>query len=284
LEAVRPVVVVLQHHTGFLGVGDYSKMIAAAKRMHIPVIVECHDAAQLERGQIALLTEAGAKIFVHSSREAERLETSNVVVRPLPVRVFKSDGQKASRVREEAAPIIGGFGFFREYKGIDIALESVKQLREEFPGLQYRGWHAVYPGEEQSSFVRKCFSLIEREGLGRAVTIDTSFSDIEKIVVGLSQCDVVVLPYAESNEGASAAANIALAAGVPLVISDSKIFSMLQHVAKVVKVRSGRSFANAIAELLRDEQKRLELAEGAKRWAEGNSYLSMAHQILDLVG
>jgi len=282
LDMVRPIIVVLQHHTGFLSVGEYSKMVVAAKRRSIPVIIECHDAAHLEQGQVALLAEAGAEIFVHSRREAENLKISNIIVRPLPVRVLTSSDAKLSRSRTNADPVIGGFGFFREYKGIDVALESIKLLRKEFPGLRYKGWHAIYPGEEKSPFVQRCLSLIEQEGLRQAVTIDTSFIDIEKIITGLSQCDMVILPYADSSEGASAAANVALAAGVPLVISSSKIFSMLQHVAKVVKSRNGRSFADAITELLRDENEWLELAEEAKRWAESNSYLSMAQQILDL--
>lgn len=282
LDEIRPTVVILEHHTGFLGIGEYAQMAAATKARGIPTIVECHDASHLEAGQIALLIEQDATILVHSYREAERLGLTEAVVQPLPVRMLKTDHSRGNTPRIANSPIVGGFGFFREYKGIDIALESIKLLREEFPNIQYRGWHAIYPGEEQSAFVRKCFSLIEQEGLEDAVVIDTSFADIEEIIAGLAQCDLVVLPYADSNEGASAAANIALAAGVPLIISESNIFSMLQSVAEVVRVRNGRSFAAAIAGILRDKGKRMNMAQQAKCWTESNSYLSMARRILEL--
>ena len=282
LDLMHPAVVILEHHTGFLGIGEYSQMVASARKRGIPTIVECHDAAHLESGQLALLADHQAQIFVHSRHEAERLSASSAVVCPLPVRMFKNNQASTKRLDTAVLPVIGGFGFFREYKGIDIALESIRLLRDEFPNVQYKGWHAIYPGEERSDFVQKCFSLIEREGLQEVVDIDTSFIDIEKVIAELAQCDVVVLPYADSNEGASAAANIAVAAGVPLVISSSKIFSMLRPVAEVVTIREGRSFASAIRELLVDEEKRINLKRKAMRWAEENSYLAMARQILGM--
>lgn len=286
LSAVNPVIVVLQHHTGFMGVSDYAQIAQEASKRGVPVMIECHDSFHLQPGEVALLREAGAQLIVHSEREAARLGNhDNLIVCPLPVRSSSHVARKDNGGNGNDAPfVIGGFGFFREYKGIDITLEAVKLIHQRHPNLRYRGWHAVYPGEEQSGYVRKCLDFVKKEQLDQAVFIDTSFADIDDVVAGLSECDMMVLPYAQSNEGASAAANIALAAGIPLVVSNSKIFSSLEHVACVVENRSARAFAGAIEELLRDEVKRLDLAYKARSWAESNSYVAMARKILDQPG
>lgn len=284
MAAVKPVLVVLQHHTGFMGVGDYAQIASEARKRGVPVVIECHDAAHLQPGEAALLAEAGATVVVHSQREAERLgNKANVVVCLHPVRTgaFSSQRPVTAEQGTDAPFVLGGFGFFRDYKGIDITLEAVKLLRRKYPNLTYRGWHAIYPGEEQSDYVRECLAFTRREKLDGAVTLDTSFADIEEVIGGLSRCDLVVLPYAPSNEGASGAANIALAAGAPLVISDSKIFSSLRHVAAVVEPRSAKAFADAIDGLLMDGPKRHDLTTRARTWAESNDYVAMARKFLE---
>jgi glycosyltransferase involved in cell wall biosynthesis len=277
MRSVNPRLVILQHHTGFVGVEEYYQMALSARRYGVPVVIECHDAVQLELSQAQLLSETGAKIVVHSEREAERLRgIPSVLSFPLPVYVDDNDlGYRAKSANGSGSPTIGGFGFFREYKGIDIALETVKQLRKEFKDLQYRGWHAIYPGEEDSAFVLKCVSYISENGLENAVSINTSFAKIGDVIKGLAQCDLVMLPYADSNEGASASANIALAAGAPLVISKSNIFSTLRPLSRVVENRSASSFASEISKLLRDENERAALAERAGQWVQEHSYPSM---------
>ncbi|MBN8923490.1 MAG: glycosyltransferase [Rhodanobacter sp.] len=282
LSAVKPVIVVLQHHTGFMSVGDYAQIAQEAQKRGVPVVIECHDSAHLQSGEVALLGEAGAQLIVHSEREAQRLgNLDNILVLLHPVRSGNHAGKCVEAANEGDAPfVVGGFGFFREYKGIDITLEAVKLLHRKYPNLQYRGWHAVYPGEEQSVYVHQCLDFVKKQQLEQSVFIDTSFADIDEIIDGLSECDVVVLPYAPSNEGASGAANIALAAGVPLVVSDSRIFSSLSHLAKVVQPRTAHAFAEVIAELLDDDAKRQGLADKARNWAESNSYIAMARKVL----
>lgn len=284
LDAFKPRLVILQHHTGFMSVGEYHRLAEASFRRGIPVIIECHDAARLEPGEVALLCETAATVTVHSTREAERFgETANVVVLPLPIKIHPKEELADKNAGAKAGPVIGGFGFFREYKGIDITLEAVRLMRRHYPGLRYKGWHAIYPGEENSKFVVKCLELARQPDLREAVSLETSFSEIDSVIDGLSHCDLVVLPYADSHEGASASANMALAAGVPLVISTSDIFSSLKHVAQVVPQRTAKGFAEAMEELLGDDAKRLRLTKLAREWCEANSYLSMAHRLLERI-
>lgn len=283
LDSFKPRVVILQHHTGFMPVGEYHRLVDAAATRNVPVIVECHNAVRLTPGEVALLRESGATIIVHSAREAERFGNApDITVLPLPVKMHLGSGTPDEARQPNAGPVVGGFGFFREYKGIDVTLEAMKLLRRHYPNLRYRGWHAIYPGEEDSEFVLKCLEMARQRGLKDAVELETSFAEIDDVIEGLSRCDLVVLPYADSHEGASASANMALAAGVPLVISTSGIFSSLQHVAQVVPQRTAKAFAKAIEELLNDDAKRSGLAEKARRWSEANSYPSMAFKLLNL--
>jgi len=66
----------------------------------------------------------------------------------------------------------------------------------------------------------------------------------------MQACDVIVVPYDASQEGASGSASICLAARRPVVASDSAVFSSIRHVTYPLSETDPKSIADAVTQLL----------------------------------
>jgi hypothetical protein len=68
-----------------------------------------------------------------------------------------------------------------------------------------------------------------------AVRLETRFRKISEVVQDLHACDVVVMPYHQSSEGASASAHTAIAARRPVLFTRQEIFGPLAHLGYTVE-------------------------------------------------
>lgn len=285
LERAQPTLLLVQHHTGFLPFFDFEKVMEAASRQSIPVVVEFHDGRSVSAAQKSRLIELGASLIVHHQDELEGLdpqELPRASVIPLPVRAARP-GKRLRDVPHEGGPVITGFGFLRPYKGVLTAIRVLGQLRKEFPGIRYVGLHASYGGEASNIHLEECRQEAARLGVLDAFHIDTGFHSVEDVVTELASADVILMAYEPSSEGASAAVNTALAAGRPVIVSPSEIFRPVAEVVHVVQRHEPNAYADAIATLLRDRAKAAAMMDRARAWTEEHSYQRSAQRILAVV-
>jgi glycosyltransferase involved in cell wall biosynthesis len=285
LNLARPDLLIIQHHTGFIPLLDVEAIVKNALFMGIRVIVEMHDARNVPMEHREHLCAAGALLVVHHAEEKSGISTSyadHVHVLPLPVQHVTSRQDHAVIVSREEGErrVIGGFGFLRPYKGLLIAVKTLAILRRTHPGLRYRGWHALYNGDESERYLRECMEEAERLGVRDAIEIDTRFLPIKELLVHLQAVDAVLMPYEPSEEGASAAVNLALAAGRPIVASPSAIFRSVAHVIRVASQHNPGAYAKALDSILSDPSDACELIRRAIVWAEENSYTTTARTLL----
>ena len=284
LSRVHPTYVVVQHHSAYMPAYDYGQAVRIAKEMGASVIVEAHDARNLSNDAAAVLTSAGAALVVHdeSERAAYSADVADAVrILHLPVYSRKKGAEQIVE-HDPSAPVISGFGFLRPYKGVHIAIEAIALIRKQFPNVRYKGWHALYPGSESQEYYKYCVNLAKKLGIQDAVSLETDFVPIEDVVTGLALSSLVLLPYEPSREGASAAANIAVAAGRPLVVSQSLIFRPLAQVVITAAEHKTAAYAHEVISLLKNERRARKLADAARRWAEDNSYVAAASQLLKM--
>jgi glycosyltransferase involved in cell wall biosynthesis len=179
--------------------------------------------------------------------------------------------------------VIGGFGFLRPYKGVLTAIRVVAALRDQYPDIRYRGWHAMYDSGESSQHLAECRAEAQRLSVADRIEIDTTFHSLEQIISNLRACDAVLLPYAvSSEEGASAAVNCALAAGRATMVSEAKIFRPVSAAVHVVYGDSIQAYRDAMHEVLSTPALREDLERSARVWAEQHSYANAAQRILQL--
>jgi glycosyltransferase involved in cell wall biosynthesis len=278
----RPEFAVIQHHTAFMPLWQYEGLLDLLHRYGVSVAVEFHDARNLDADALASFARRADVLQFHDVGETHLLPANpaaHAVVMPLPVKLTRFESAPRSAI---PGPVIGGFGFLRPYKGVLTSIRTIALLHKSFPDIRYRGWHALYD-EHSKAHLDECLSEARRLGVEDRIEIHTAFLPIDEVVANLSGCDLVLLPYAPADEGASAAVNTALASGQVAIVSPSRIFHPVADVVHVVTEDAPESYAHAIAELIGDQVQMQALRESASAWISEHSYPATAKRLAELL-
>ena len=108
-------------------------------------------------------------------------------------------------IRSGDAPVIGCHGFFLRHKGIDKLIRAVAILRREWPGLKLRLVNARFPNPEHEGAIDECRALARDLGVEDAIEWHLDFLPVDRVNDLLSGCDLIVLPYDDSDDSASGA-------------------------------------------------------------------------------
>jgi glycosyltransferase involved in cell wall biosynthesis len=220
-------------------------------------------------------------VIAHSEHGAERLR-AQVGLDPGRVRVIHhgafdyltqlpDEKPLPSELAGAEGPVILFFGLLRPYKGIDTLLDAFRRV----DGAEL--WVVGNPRMELEPLRR-----LAAEAPGR-VRFLTRFVDDAEIPALMRRADVVVLPYRDAEH--SGVLYAALAFGKPLVLSAVGGFPEVaeQGAARLVPPEDPVALAAALAELVKDESARAELARAAAAAAAGSySWDAAAGQTLDL--
>ncbi len=215
LRAVRrfaPEVVVMEWwHPFFAPV--FGTLAAGLKACGIRCVMECHNVFPHEPSllDLPLLGYAFAPIrrfITHSQSDREALihlfDDKTVSIAPLPVINELASLSQASR----SGRTILFFGLVRPYKGLDILLNALPQVRAQVDcRLLIVG--EFYDAEE------KYRALARQLGIEQIVQIENRYLPNEEVPELLARADVLVLPYRSATQ--SGVARMALASGLPLI-------------------------------------------------------------------
>lgn len=282
LDLSYPDLLIIQHHTAYAPFVDIEDAVKRACSKGIRVVVEMHNGRNVSAAHKERLGAAGATLVVHHSDELDGLSLElrkRAHILPLPILAGGMHG--GAPVRSEIdVPSIGGFGFLRPYKGLLMSIRVLALLHRKHPGLRYRGWHALYPGDKSEDYLRQCLAEADRLGVRELIDIDTRFLPIDEIRAHLSTVSAVLMPYDPSEEGGSAAANLALAACRPIVTSPSSIFRSVSEAVCRADRHTPEAYAELLDQILTKPDVATELSNRATSWAEINSYSRAAKLFL----
>jgi glycosyltransferase involved in cell wall biosynthesis len=218
---------------------------------------------QLKRAFLALwgrrtLREAAASIHSTQHERADLIAAGappqTLVDLPLPLDLPPASGEPLA-----ADPTLAFLGRLDPIKGIERLLESVALARRSLPALSLEvlgpaGTHG--PRYE---------ALAGRLGLGSAARF-RGFVDAEEKVRALERAHAMCL--LSHSEGLPLAALEAMGCGTPVVLSRGCHLDEVDGRAGVVVSGDPPETARAIVALLRDEERRARLADGARAFAE----------------
>lgn len=211
-------------------------------------------------------------VIVHTRRDANIYKIfhkfENVFHHPL---AFLTNDQRRSIIENSSrnqflplrdipndAVIIGVFGFLGEYKGVDVAIQSLSLLPENYHLVIFGGVHpnAIKPGIKIDPYVEKILSLISpkknlmgallegKAGVGLNVTA-TDFSKLQDVDVrvdlssrvhfggalsdadfasAIAVSDIALMPYREVGQASSGPMSIANELGANIIAARTKAF------------------------------------------------------------
>ena len=187
--------------------------------------------------------------------------------------VPKIEPDDTNRVQKSDLFRVGGFGFMRKHKGIFKCIKAVGKINQK--KIEYCGFHALLDTDESQKLLQKCVEYIKDNNLEERIKIDTAFLPILDVIRGLSSCDIIVLPYDESNEGLSASASLAFSIGIPVCVTDAHIFDAIKPYAYIIENNDESTIQKAIKKLMDDKiayQKYCDLAaQYNKRFSIGKT-------------
>ncbi len=169
--------------------------------------------------------------------------------------------------------IILFFGFIRGYKGLDILIEAMKHLSEDYL--------SVVAGESYGDFA-KYQKLIDEHGVSNKIKLFVRYINDDEVPLFFSAADVCVQPYKSATQ--SGIAGIAFHFDIPLIATDVgglKEIIEPYNTGMIVNKPEPKAIADAIRVYFDNDLKN-ELSKNIEKFKKISSWKSFASSITDL--
>ena len=227
----------LQHHFTFFEIDEKLKSdVAALKSQGKICFITLHATKQIlnyprqtQQNWHDTLYEFD-RVFVHSIDDLNTLRLlgldDNVTLVPHGTQNLAPEQNKHKE--RDGKFRIGFFGLLFAHKNLPVLLQAFAKFSQNTDAKLI----IISPVANADSEVelQRCRKLCEKLNLDEKVEWNTEFLPIEEVNKKLSDCDVIVLPYGQTDEGASGAARIALSACKNVIVTPSRIFSEMKNV------------------------------------------------------
>jgi glycosyltransferase involved in cell wall biosynthesis len=184
-------------------------------------------------------------------------------------------------------PVLAFFGFVHPVKGVRYLIEAVALLRDRHPTLRLLvigGFTSLaLPEDEARRFHEELMTLAERFGVADRLRF-TGYLPPDEVSALLSTADIGVLPFTHGVTTKSGALLTLLVHRLPTVITSAGDRALIDgdQVCVAAAHKDGPALADAIQRLLADRALRERLAIAAVRFAQANSWDSIAAEHRDL--
>ncbi len=171
--------------------------------------------------------------------------------------------KKHVETKENAFKTLLFFGNIRPYKGLDLLLEAMPEVKKQVPDVRL-----IIAGQALEPFERYQ-KQIDELGLHDCVDIRLEYHPDEELARIFAEANIVPLPYRSVDQ--SAVLLLAMAMGKTVIATDvGGLAEVIEHNKNglLVKPDNSSELAQAIVEMLRDPKKAHELAQAAGQDAQ----------------
>jgi glycosyltransferase involved in cell wall biosynthesis len=291
IKEYNPNFILIQHEWGiFPKAGFFMSFITELKRLHIPVIVALHSVYD-HLDKIIPLSVLD-NVIVHSDNARGLLKRlkfkGNVFVIPHGCPEVKKYEEVWNIF--QTPYLIFGFGFGFKYKGVDIAIDAIKYLKEtdeKFKDILY-----VYVCSESDTnkgiheyYYNTLSEKVEKEGLEDNVLLIRGFLEDEMLDIYLKTVKMVIFPYVSdptnSVFGSSGAIKIAMSYNIPVIASKSHLFDDIEGYA--IRIGEYKELAIEIDKLFSSEDYRKQFIDKAHDYIEENTWKKSAERYFNVI-
>jgi glycosyltransferase involved in cell wall biosynthesis len=164
------------------------------------------------------------------------------------------------------------------HKGFIELIEAFCLVRDIYPDSKLVAMTALYPSEESESYLSECASLLSQKGLDHddGVKFDSGFHEIEDVLDQLQVCDLLVLPYHPTDEGASGSVNVAMALRKPVITTSASVFRDTVGYTYRTEGADPLAIAIAVCNVVSNPDIYEELEAAAARYADERNWKNVA--------
>ncbi|WP_461369754.1 glycosyltransferase family 4 protein [Candidatus Darwinibacter acetoxidans] len=291
IKAAKVDAVVIQFNFGFFNLTALEGLINQLTDQDIPVYVLLHSTADVEKPDISISLSTARqalsrarRLLVHSVHDLNRLKKmgleQNVALFPFgappPYR-----GNRLSPLATRY--VIATFGYLLPHKGLRQLIEAFAAIRAEHPNSHLLMLNALYPVPESETEYSACKAAISAHNLQQHVTLTTDYLSDNDIIVQLAHADIIVYPYQNTQESASAAIRLGLSSLTPVACTPLPIFADVGPITHRLPGISPAELAAGISRLLSDRDELLRFADGQRAWAETSSWPVVSRRLYGMV-
>jgi glycosyltransferase involved in cell wall biosynthesis len=266
----------------------YAFVCSGFKARRRPIVFTVHNIRPHEDSRIyeslcRVLFKLGDHFIVHSAENRDTLREvynipdsrmTQIAHGPLefPSGVLTREGARQDLGFSNEHRVVLFFGAIRSYKGVDVALRALADLREKMP--EVRLLIAGKPWETWASYE----AIISALGIAPIVNTDLRYIPAGEVAKFFLAADLVILPYrrfdAQSGVGAAA-----LAFRKPLIVTDvGGLPDLVEDRSWVVPADDWKALAEKMGQCLCDPERLLKMARGSGRLREAGSWAEAAKQ------
>jgi len=270
----------IQHEFGIFGGERGSHVIPFVQALRKPVVITFHtvlpDPDEKLYSTVRSLAESARAIIVMTPLSKKILSQQYAIperrIRVIPHGIhsqpYTSPKQAKIMLGYSDKVVLSTFGLISRSKGLEYVIEALAQVSKEFTDFVYIIFGATHPvvlnkeGESYRNFLtEKIYNL----GLYDHVKLYNRYFPLNELLHFLKATDIYVSPSLEPNQAVSGTLSYALGMGRPVI---STAFAQAREVVTgevgiVVDFRSPDSYADAILQLLTDDERRLQMGKNA---------------------
>ena len=259
-------VAVIQHEYGIFPGRDGEEVLSVVRALRVPVITVLHTVLVTpsdHQREILLELARYSDVLVTMTETARQRLVAHYAIDPAQVEViphgaaqFSADRGSSARGRAGRAPVILTWGLLGEGKGIEWAIDAMRELADLRPRPEYWVVGETHPKVRAQHGEAYRDQLIERAGddLGRAVHFDDHYLTTAELHQRIHRADVVLLPYDSREQVTSGVLIEAVTAGKPVISTGfpHAVELLASGAGLIVERRDPASIAAALRRVLTD--------------------------------
>lgn len=252
----------------------------------IPYVVYLHGHEVADRPALSRFSTAGSHAAIHVSRhtrnEAVRAGVDDALLVNIPPGVDLATWRSDDSGKFERPTVITVARMVDRYKGHDMMIEAIDQLRVDFPQIE---WVVVGDGPLRPEYE----SLVVNRGLKANITFAGNVTDDQRDEL-LRRSHVFAMPSRVPKGGGGEGFGIvyleAGQLGLPVVAGDEggSVDAVLDgETGLLVDPRDPSALAGAIAELIENPERASQMGLAGRRYAEQHEWGSIAVQVREVL-
>ena len=252
-------IVHIQHEYGIYSLDDrLPTLLTRLKAERKRTIITIHSITPLQFSKSGMMTmaencvkriaELADEVIVHlDSQKAilERLRIPSEKIHIITHGTALSDADKKDSRRRLQLPgegkILTVFGFLSPFKGLDVSLEVLKEIRGEVEEvyLFIAGGLAPTASEKEREYVQFLKETIEKNELTDNVLFSDTFIPNEEVPYAFGASDVVIYPHYHEDRSASGSVHLAIGAKKPVIAYRVPKFEVVKNISDELLVLPG---------------------------------------------